>query len=179
MTARHMLWLAAAFVATAVFAPAARAQEVLAPAREGQLQCYQPDAVRKVCRAMASYVINADGSIDNGAEVLLLPDPLVIARGTTRVFIRDNAVCGPMTRAELDQMSFTADGNPLPEPNAVAIRDQIAAAPGALAEEVCTTYVPVDGGGFRADVTVDGVSQPDMSMPVIWVRADEGYRVAP
>lgn len=179
MLVRNLVWVVAAIVGLGVTAPAARAQDVLAPAFQGQLQCYQPDTARKVCRALASYVVNADGTIDNGAEVLLLPDPLVIMHGTSRVFVRDAAICGPMTRAEVDQMNFTANGNPVPEANAVAIRDQIAASPGALANEVCTTYTPTEGGRLRTDAIVDGVSAPEMTMEVIWVRPDEGYRVAP
>jgi hypothetical protein len=173
------LFLAAAIVGLGLSAPAARAQDVLAPALQGHLQCYQPDTARKVCRALASYVVNADGTIDNGAEVLLLPDPLVIMHGTSRVFVRDGAICGPMTRAELDRMSFTANGSPVPEANAAAIREQIAISDGALADEVCTGYVPGEGGAMNTEVVVDGVLQPEMTMPVIWVRPDEGYRVAP
>lgn len=177
----HRLLLPVALAAASLSAPSAWAQDhsVIAPALEGQLQCYEPDTTRKVCRALAGYELQPDGTIANPFEVLVAPDPVIIARGTTPVTIRDNAICGPMTRAELDRFTFTANGRPVPEDMAVNFRDAIANSPGALANEVCTTYTPVEGGQIRADAVVDGVAQPDMTQHVIWVRPDEGYTVAP
>ena len=181
MSIRRLVLAAALVAAGSLGASGAWAQDasVIAPGLQGQVQCYEPDTTRKVCRAVSAYLVNPDGTIDNPFEALISVDPVVTMLGTTRVTVRGNAVCGPMTRAELDRFVFTISGARVPDEQANRIRETIASSPGSLANEVCTTYTPTENGAFRADAVVDGVSSPEMAMQVIWVRPDEGYRVAP
>lgn len=151
---------------------------MLAPARAGQLQCSEPDILARTCSALASYTQRADGAYDNGYRVLVVDDPVVVMTGSSPVRVRsDGAVCGPLTRADLDSATFTVSGFPASTEDAAALRGQLAEMPDFVAEEVCTRYTSV-GDGLRADVTLNGQARPN-SARVIWVRPEDGYRVAP
>lgn len=163
-------------------APEADAQlrDVLAPARMGLLQCYEPDLVGRTCSAISTYTPRADGGFDNGYRVLVADDPVIVMTGSSRVAIRasDGAVCGPLTRAELDAATFTILGFPASAEDSATLRSQLAEMPDFVADEVCTIYTPV-GDGLRADVSLNGQTRLNNSARVIWVRVEDGYRVAP
>src|SRR5580698_4644363 len=69
----------------------------LAPARVGELQCYTPDTVRKTCSALAGYTFG-NGGIDNQAEVLLSPKPIIVMKTVSPVWVRACSVCGPLRK---------------------------------------------------------------------------------
>jgi len=151
----------------------------LAPARSGQLQCYTPNVAKKTCHALAQYNFAPDGGIENPAEVIISEKPLIIMKGTAPVVVRDGAVCGPFDAQSLQQSTFTIAGNPAPEPVAQQIRAQLLMTSAArLGKEICTKYVP-DRGQFAAQVTVDGAPHPEMADRVIWVKPEDGFKVAP
>lgn len=175
-----MRTMAAATIFTmALFvAPAAHAQsEPLARARQGQVQCFEPDAANKTCAAIASYAFAADGTISNTSDVLIFPEPAIVMHITSPVTQRDGAVCGPIRQADIDTAQFSIDGQAASDENAQTIRgqmrDQLASMIGV---EVCSRFVP-DGNGFRAVATAGGRPQPDQR--VVWVSPSDGYRVAP
>jgi hypothetical protein len=170
---------AATVLAMALFAaPAAHAQsDPLAPARQGQVQCFEPDAANKTCAAIASYAFAADGTINNTSDVLIFPEPAIVMHITSPVTERGDQVCGPIRNEDIASAQFVIDGQPTSDDNAQTIRaqmrEQLAAMIGV---EVCSRFVP-DGGGFRAVATAGGRPQPDQR--VAWVRPSDGYRVAP
>jgi hypothetical protein len=47
-----------------------------------------------------------------------------------------------------------------------------------IGKEICTAY-PAAGDHLQAKVTIDGAAHAEMTAAVIWVRPDEGYKVAP
>jgi hypothetical protein len=154
--------------------------DVLAPAREGQLQCYVPNVEAKTCESLAGYSFDAQGGIVSQGEVLISPaQPLVVMSMSSPVTVRNGALCGPMTAEDLQRASFTIDGAPADAAQTQSIRamltQQLA---GLLGVDVCTTFTP-DSGGFRAEASFNGTPQPMLTQRVIWVGADEGYRVAP
>jgi hypothetical protein len=157
--------------------PALAQQDVMAPARAGQLQCYSPNELRKTCSALAGYRLRPDGSYENRARVLLSRQPLIVMTTSSPVTVRVGAVCGPVTQQHLQAAQFTVDGAAASDDDAAYLREQVAQMPGFVANEICTTYTPEENG-FRADYTVNGVRSSD-SARVIWVRPDEGYTVAP
>lgn len=163
-------------LALAPFAPLQSAADPLAPARDGRLQCHEPDTARKTCAALAGYSFAADGTITNHAEIMLNPSPLIVMRDEQPVVVRDGEVCGPF--GDFADAVFTLDGQPADPSLATMIRGQVAAAFAALGTEGCTRYLP-QGDGWLAEVIIDGHPRPDLNQPVIWVSPSDGYTVAP
>ncbi len=170
--------VAACFV---LAAPMAYAQDgdVLAPARAGQLQCYEPNVAAKTCQSIGAYAFNANGVIDNTADVLIMPQPVVVMRVISPVTLRGGAICGPLTTTDIEGATFTIDGAAASPEDTQAIKTALTQqlAP-MLNVETCISLTPVDGG-FRADTAMAGTPRPDLAQRVIWVRPEDGYRVAP
>lgn len=174
---RHSPPMITLALTVALAAPAPmQAADPLAPAREGRLQCHEPDAARKACAALAGYTFAADGTILNQAEVMLNPSPLIVMRDEEPVVVRDGAVCGRMTGFE--DTVFTVDGEPADPALAEALRGQVAAAFAELGTEGCTRYTP-QGEGWLAEVSIDGAPRPEFNQRVIWVSPSDGYAVRP
>ena len=160
-------------------APASAQTDVLAPAREGQLQCYVPNAPAKTCQSLAGYSFDAQGGIMSQGDVMVMPQPLIVMRVSTPVALRNGAVCGPISPEDLQRATFTIDGVAANETETQNIRAALAQQlAGLLNVDVCTTFTP-ESGGFRADATFNGAPRPEMTQRVIWVRPDDGWRVAP
>ena len=161
-------------------APAgAQTADVLAPARQGQLQCFEPNVTAKTCQSLGGYTFAANGVIDNVAWVLIMPQPVVIMRVSSPVVVRNNAICGPLSAADIARATFTVEGAPASEADTRDIRagltEQLAP---MLNQEGCLTLT-ADGNGFRAETTVGGTPQPQQTQRVIWIGPNDGYRVAP
>ena len=173
--------LGGAALAVGLMAASAMAQtaDVLAPGRTGQLQCFEPNVTAKTCQSLGGYTVNADGVIDNAAQVLIMPSPVIVMHVTAPVVVRDNAICGPLTQADIDRTRFTIDGAPASAEDAQQIRaamtEQLAP---MLNLESCMTLTP-DGDALRAETTIGGRPQPQLTQRVIWVGANDGWRVAP
>jgi hypothetical protein len=171
--------LAAAFAALLHL----QAPDPLARAWEGMEQCYAPDEVRKTCRALAGYRRSQDGRIINDAEVLLVDaDPEMILVSATPVTIRDDLVCGTGKISEgeiqaviVDGVRITAKNDPTDLIGVIA--DTLEAFSGG--QEICTRYDAAGEGRFTPVVFLDGKQSPDDGDVVIWVRRDDGWRVAP
>jgi hypothetical protein len=167
-------------VAGLMFAAPAAAQtaDVLAPARVGQLQCFEPNATAKTCQALGGYTFASSGVIENAAEVLITPSaPVIVMRVTTPVTIRNNAICGPITPADIARATFTVDGAPASEAQTASIRSSIQESP-MMNVDTCISVTPVDGG-LRAETSIGGTPRPEMNQRVVWVNANDGWRVAP
>ena len=153
----------------------------LAPARDGRVQCYTPDVERQVCRAIGAYRFEPDGRIVNDAENMLSSVPLGILYATSEVYIKDNAEC---SLGAFDEGHVRAI-----EVNGVALEgEQLASARSMVAEimreaigsgEYCSTYHPKPDGSLRALVTVDGMPRTDAEDTILWIRREDGWRVAP
>lgn len=173
--------LGGAMLALGLMASAAAAQEgdVLAPARAGQVQCFEPNAAAKTCQSMGSYIFHPNGVIDNVAEMVLMPSPLIVMRATAPVTLQNNAICGPITAADIERATFTINGAPASAEESAqlkaAMQQQLAP---MFGQEACLTLTPVDGG-FRADSTLAGTPRPDLVQRMIWVSANDGWRAAP
>jgi len=159
--------------------PAIAQTDPLGPARQGQLHCYEPNTAAKTCQSIGGYTFAADGRIDNPADVLIMAEPLVVMRVSSAVTVREGAVCGPLSREDIERAEFTIDGAPASPEDTQAIRaalqDQLAS---MIDVDVCTTYTP-DGDGFRADVTMAGAPRPELTQRVIWIRPEDGYSIGP
>jgi hypothetical protein len=171
--------IAVCFVLACPVAAQAQDGDVLGPARQGQLQCFEPNVAAKTCQSIGGYTFNANGVIDNTADVLIMPQPVIVMRVTAPVTLRGGAICGPLTTADIERATFTIDGAAASAEDTQAIKTALTQqlAP-MLNVETCITLTPVDGG-FRADSVMAGTPRPELSQRVVWVRPEDGYRVAP
>jgi hypothetical protein len=166
-------------LALSIVSLSAASADPLSEARDGKLQCYRPDAARKTCAALASYAFDSSGAISNTAEVLLAPQPVLTMRTVSPVTVKGEAVCGFTRKEDIDNAVFTLNGAALPDEQAAGVRAQILGAMQAMmGKEICTTYVPA-GDRLSAQVTLDGVAAPNFSQQVVWVKPEDGYKVAP
>jgi hypothetical protein len=160
--------------------PAAMGADPLAQARNGQLQCFEPDPARHTCKSLAGYVFAPDGAITNQAQVLVSLQGPIVMLTSTPVVVRDGKVCGPVRTEDIDQSRLMFAGRPLDGPQAVQVKAKLKARMGEMiGTEVCTRFTP-DASGWVTQVTVNGeLAPPQASMRGIWVRPDDGWTVAP
>ncbi|MBU1376556.1 MAG: hypothetical protein KKE02_14025 [Alphaproteobacteria bacterium] len=164
------LWFAASVAA---------ANDPIAPALAGKVQCYQPDVARKTCISIGAYAKDASGAIQNTATILLRPQPLIVMRTTAPVVVKNNAICGTITEGDLRAAQFTIAGAPADDANAEALRNAVRPGYAALLNrEICTTYVPA-GEEMAAQITIGGKRMPALDQRVRWVSPADGYVVAP
>ena len=163
----------------ALAAPEAGAADPLAAARDGMLQCYAPDQAHRTCKALSGYAFGPEGVV-NQAEVLVSPAGPMTMRTASPVVVREGAVCGPVRAEDIDASQVIFAGRPLGGDQAQRAKAQLKGGLGGLlGAEVCTTYLAAPQG-YTTRVTVNGTPAPEMSgSPMIWVRADEGWTVAP
>ena len=84
-----------------------------------------------------------------------------------------------MIAADISRATFTIDGAPANDSDTADIRSSLTQQLEEMfGHESCITLTP-DGDGFRSETTMGGVPQPQQTQHVIWVGANDGYRVAP
>jgi hypothetical protein len=169
-----------AVMALAVGATAEAQTDVLAPARQGALQCYSPNTQAKTCGALAGYSFDAQGHISNPSDVLIYPNPAIVMHTVSPVELRNGAVCGPLRQEDIDRATFTVDGQAPSDADTQNMRAEFSqqAAP-LIGVDVCTTFTQQADGTMRSSATVAGTPHPEMSETVIWVHPGDGYHVAP
>ena len=156
--------------------PAASFPEPIARANTGAIQCYMPDERRKTCNMTSRY-----RRVDGGAiEMVTL---MAIARTVTMevtepVEIKGDKVCSVMLQSQLDAAKFvTTDGNPVDDVLVQKLREHVRNDVGKyFGHLMCTAYQDL-GLNFVATQTLDGERFDREVIPMIWVRADEGYQV--
>lgn len=167
-----------AFAAT-LAASGAQLPEPIAPAQRGQVQCYQPDAARRICRSIGAYEAGPDGKIANTAWVLVNEAPAIVMKTIAPVEIKDGRTCGRLTAELVDASSFTLAGAETDAARTDQFRGVVKDMLGQLfGREVCVGYV-ADGSGLIGQGFVDGVRMPAMDQRVVWLPPGHGYRVAP
>lgn len=170
-----------AVLALGLIASPAAAQngDVLTPARAGQLQCFEPNAAAKTCQSLGGYTFHASGGIDNVAEILLAPEPVIVMRTTGPVTVENNAICGPLRAEDIENATFTVNGAAASAEEAASLKADLQRqlAP-MIGVQTCVSLTP-DGDIFRANSTIAGTLRPDLAQRVIWVGANDGWRVAP
>lgn len=157
-------------------APAA--DDPLAPAQSGHLQCFGPDRTAHTCQALTALKRNPDRSWTT--TVTTAPDPTLplTLEVSSIVVVRDGAVCGTVRREDMLAGRVHYFGRLVPASRAFPILVQLADALGpATGREICTRFEP-GGDGLIARGTITGspgAAVPDQAM--IWVRPDAGYHV--
>lgn len=157
----------------------AQTADVLAPARTGQLQCFEPNAAAKTCQSIGGYNFETGGAIINAAQILIAPEPVVVMSVNSPVIVRGGAICGPLRAADIASASFTVNGAPASADEARNIRAAMNEQLSPLFDlESCMTLTP-DGDVLRAESSIAGTPQPQLTQRVIWIGANDGWRVAP
>ncbi|MBU1383728.1 MAG: hypothetical protein KKC29_11570 [Alphaproteobacteria bacterium] len=152
----------------------------LAPARDGQLQCYHPDLARKTCQAIGTYRFGPDGVIWNDIQNMLTADPSLVLYATGKVYIRNGAECDdPDNRAE-QITAIEVDGVALDGEAFLAARKQLADdfRTNFGDGEFCSRYHPNPDGTLRAVITVGGVERPRFETTLYWIDAADGWTLA-
>lgn len=148
--------------------------DILQPARQGQIQCYQPDLDAKTCRIMAAFSFEADGRILNTAQMLMDETGPAVLVITSPVVVKNRAVCGSLEH--LPKARFVVAGQPATSGQDAGYRLMLSVIP--RKGEVCARWVGT-GDGYMAYGALDGKPQKDLDQPMIWVEPGEGFAVAP
>lgn len=172
-----MILMTLAALATAALAD----PDPLAPARGGQVQCYEPDVEQKTCESIGSYRFEPDGRIINKAEIALNEDVRIVVIAEGEVYVRNDAECSSDSVTPDHILSIEIDGAALSGADFDAVRQQLAT---AMNEEIgegeyCSTYHSRPDGSMVAKVTVAGEPRPDFTSTVRWVRREDGWRLQP
>jgi hypothetical protein len=175
-----MLTLSLLLAAAAAPPKPAAAPNPLAPAAEGKLECYSPDAAKKTCKSLAAYRPRPDGGYDSLSLIILQPNPLVTLQMVSPVRVRNGQVCGPVREADIQQASFQVNGQAVTPEQTAEMRGKVRAlmAP-LLGKEVCTQYLPAPDGARIARSVEAGKPRPELDQKVIWISQSDGYKVAP
>lgn len=154
------------------------AWDPLAPAATGKVLCISPDAARKTCAAIGAFTRLADGAIDNRSVVLLGKSPLMVMETHSQLSLKPGgAVCGPITRHDLDIASFKINGAPASEAQTERLRARLIQQMTPLfGHEACVIYRPA--GDHLAAQTTDNGEPQGPPATVIWV-SEADYQVAP
>lgn len=171
-----MLTTFAALAALALADP-----DPLAPARTGQVQCYEPDMAQKTCESIGSYRFEPDGRILNKAEVVIDDGVRIVMTAESEVHVRHDAECASEPLAPGQIRSIEIDGEALSGEDLDALRQELVAALNeALGDgEFCSTYHPKPDGSMVILSTVAGQPRPDLTSTARWVRREDGWRLQP
>lgn len=153
----------------------------LAPARTGQVLCYEPDAVHQTCYGTASYRWPGDGTVMSDIVVAASAVPAIVVHSTAPVFIRGDAECTRLVPSAGQITAIYEEGERLTGSDFESFRRILGSiidhtnGPG---RELCFTYEPLADGDFRSTARIDGAARPDLGGTVRWVRLADGWRVA-
>lgn len=158
----------------------AAADDPLAPALSGQLQCFGPDVSARTCRALTALKRNPDRTWTS--TVTSAPDPTqpLTLEVSSAVTVRDGAVCGTVRREDMIAGRLRYYGLVVPASRALPILARLADMLGTAAgREICTRFEPGEGTLMARGSVTGSPGTPVPDQPMIWVRPDAGYRVGP
>lgn len=173
-----MLSLGPLFLA-ALAPPAGAIDNPLALARNGNVQCYEPNDEKKTCRTIASYRALDERSYMSIVTVLVSPEGSLTLQTASQVEVKNGAICGVVRAEDIASGRLQLAGQTLTGEHATSLMAQIQnALKGLVDKEVCTSFVKTPAGLVSKE-TVNGVYRADADAPVKWIGPDEGYTVAP
>ena len=148
--------------------------DILRPARQGQIQCFQPNIDARTCKIMAAYSFEADGRILSTTQALMDETGPAVLVVTSPVVVKGRSVCGSLEH--LSKARFVVAGQPATPGQESGYRLMLSVAP--RKGEVCARWVG-DGSGYIAYGSIDGKPKRDLDQRMIWVEPGEGFTVAP
>jgi hypothetical protein len=153
------------------------ADDPLAPARQGRLQCHEPDLVNRRCGVMSRFEFAMDGTITNVAEFMISEQPLIIVTTRTPVTSRGGEVCGDRRMTVVSKV--LVDDQPATAQEVIDVSAMLAEAlQPDFGKQSCSRYSP-DGQFLRSQRSVDGVRDPSSDGRILWVDPGAGFTVRP
>ena len=169
-------------LAAAVLATLALQQpDPLAPARTGQVLCYEPDAARQTCYGTATYRRQGNGTIISDIVVAASAVPAIFVHSSAPVFVRGDAECTRLVPSAGQITAIYEDGERLSGSDFESFRRILGSSidhANGRGQELCFTYTPLANGDLKSTARIDGVARPDLGGTVRWVRPTDGWRVA-
>lgn len=169
-------------LAAAVLATLALQQtDPLAPARMGQVLCYEPDAARQTCYGTATYRWPGDGTIISDIVVAASAVPAIFVHSSAPVFIRGDAECTRLVPSADQITAIYEEDERLGGSDFESFRRILGSSidhANGRGHELCFTYTPLANGDLKSTARIDGVARPDLGGTVRWVRPTDGWRVA-
>lgn len=165
----------------AIIAPAAvmaaPAQNPLAGAEAGQVQCFRPDVTRKTCQSIASYSRTGERTYDDRTIVAVSKDATLETH--TPAVLRGHAVCSYIRADDMLAGILRFHGAIVSPDAAKPVLEKIAKSVAPFAgKEICTSY-DQSADDFTAKVSIAGTYRPDQDVKVQWIGATDGYTVTP
>jgi hypothetical protein len=164
----------------ALLATAAPAQDApvdpLAPAREGKIQCTVPNVEKKTCAAITTYTPTASGYL-NETEMLVSPAPLITARISAPLTIEGDAACGITKAEDFAAAQVMQDGKTWSAEQAKPILDQMMAVLAPYFGKKSCARIKTVNGALVQESDMDGVAQPQFTVPMLWISPADGYRI--
>lgn len=169
------MWRGLACVGVLLAASTAQAQQAdpLAEARAGALECLGPNQIVRTCEGITAYRFLDSGEILADGIMLISAEPHMVVYSTNNVYLRDDQVCGRVSREEIDAMHFAVNGAAAPQELTLMMRDALEQELAGI-ETLCVRYT-ADGDALAAAVFADGDLREDMGDRVIWIRPEDGY----
>ena len=158
-------------------ASGAQAADPLAPARQGKIQCINPNAEKKTCMGFASYTVRADGTYDATATIMIAPAPAIAMETRSTGKVEGDQVCAVVRREDYTAATFTVDGKPADAATSEAIKGQILAAVASMEGKNACSRDKAEGNVMLAEMTLDGAARPDLNQRYIWVSPTDGYKL--
>lgn len=154
------------------------APDPLAPARSGQVQCFQPDHARKTCNGIAVYRLTGDDRYSVRTTSFVEETGDLVVESEAPVRIARGAACATLMPANIEGARYRRGGVVLSDDEARPIMARLEAPVWTLfGKEFCTRYATI-GGGLVAIVDIDGAATSQIAQRVAWVGPNDGYRVA-
>ncbi len=151
----------------------------LTKAKDGSVQCYEPDDQRRTCRSIASYVATGETTYNNKAVVLISNNGPVTLETITPVIIKVGAVCGFIRAEDISAGKLRVSGKLLSDTEAAPLLVKVAQLmSGMIGKEICTSYVQT-ANGLTAKATINGVYEANADQRMKWIQPSAGYSVAP
>ncbi|WP_404339033.1 hypothetical protein AB2M62_07585 [Sphingomonas sp. MMS12-HWE2-04] len=151
--------------------------DVLAPARQGMLRCTTPDQTHKTCATLTRYTVHPDGGFDAEVTGMASRPAQISIRYTMPGTVENGALCFVHSGGALSGASFTKPGAKLAPSLQETLRAQVSAGMASLSGKKRCYRDRIVNGSLVSATTLDGVAHPELDRPVLWVRAEDGYKV--
>lgn len=153
----------------------------LAPARSGQVLCFEPDPAARTCLGQARYRWMPDDTVASDLIVRVSRFPITV-HSTATVHMRGLSECSAVGNASAQITAIYEEGQPLQGSDFDEARDLLGGAidigigPG---RELCLTHEVQADNTLRLVAYVDGRRRADLDSAARWVDPTDGWRLAP
>ena len=145
----------------------------------GRLLCSSPDLGTKTCSAITTFTIEADGNASESAEILISPSPPITLEMSSTAEIKGSVNCSKLTLVQMKEGRLRIKGELLPSEQNEAALSKIIPMLASMADKRACDELRIEAGQLIKVGQVDEVEVKLPGKPVIWIGADDGFRVAP